>query len=220
MANLRRFDLERHSQRELEDARVAGGGDSAERARTAIAVGQTQVDVVKGVEGFKAELDFETLADREIFMQSKVECGGSGTAQRVPSRRAIRAELIDDEGAGIEPLQHLLSPASAIGQTPVFQLIWTLPTSARARVVHAACDRERVAGLKRQNASQVPAADERVDHPLVETDRQFPQPGCGENMRVIEIRRPLIEALIERVGARHAGLLVLGAVVNAARPGV
>jgi hypothetical protein len=53
--------LERHSQRELEDARVAGGGDSPEVDRTAIAVGQTQVDVVQCVEGFEAELDFETL---------------------------------------------------------------------------------------------------------------------------------------------------------------
>src|SRR5262245_57256565 len=179
MANLRRFDLERHSQRELEYARVTGGGDSAESARTAIAVGQTQVDVVQGVEGFEAELDFETLADREVFMQSKIECRGSGTAQRLPSRSAIRAELIDDEGAGIEPLQHLLTPASAIGQTPVFQLIGSLPAGTRARVVNAACDGERVAGLKRQNAGQVPAADERVDRPLVETNRQFPQPGCG-----------------------------------------
>ena len=179
MANLRQFDLERHSQRELEDARVAGGGDSPEDGRTSIAVGQTQVDLVQGVEGFEAELDFETLADREIFMQSQIERGGSGTAQRVPSRCAIRAERINDEGAGIEPLQHLLAPASIIGQTPVFQLIGSLPAGTRARVVNAACDRERVAGLKRQNAGQVPAADERVDSPLVETNRQFPQPGCG-----------------------------------------
>src|SRR5215475_14951414 len=100
------FSLEPHPQRELKNARVTGGGDSAERARTAIAVGQTQVDVVQRVEGFEAELDFETLADREIFMQSQIECCGSGTTQRVPSGRAIRPELIDDECAGVEPLQH------------------------------------------------------------------------------------------------------------------
>lgn len=68
-------DLERHSQRELEDARVARGGDSTEGGRRAIAVGQTQVDVVQSVEDFEPELEFEALADRKIFMQSQIECG-------------------------------------------------------------------------------------------------------------------------------------------------
>src|SRR5215475_480098 len=117
------FSLEPHPQRELKNARVTGGGDTAERARTAIAVGQAQVDVVQRVEGFEAELEFEALADREILMQSQIERGRAGTAQRVPSRRAVSAERVDEEGAGVKPLQNLLALASIIGQVPVFQLI-------------------------------------------------------------------------------------------------
>src|SRR5262249_62089342 len=105
---------------------------------------------------------------------SWLECGVPVTPHSVPPHAYLRAEGIIDKGVGTDPLQHLLASASTIGQTPIFQLIGTLPAGACARVVNSTRDCERVAGLNGQNPGQVPAADERVDHPLIETNWQFP----------------------------------------------
>src|SRR5207244_1265660 len=86
------------------------------------------------------------------------------------------------------------------GQIRVAGQIRALPSRARARVVHAAADRERIAANQTDNRVQAPATRDAMEHLALEPDRQLPQAREIEDLRSVEIGPPFIEPLTERVG--------------------
>jgi len=75
-------------QRELHDARAAGGGDGTEGARVAAGIRVAIVRGVEQVEALRTKLHFHRFGKGEILKQRKVVVGVARTANEISPRTA------------------------------------------------------------------------------------------------------------------------------------
>src|ERR1017187_746748 len=95
-------------QRELHDARAAGGGDGTEGARVAAGIRIAIVRGVEQVEALRTELQIHPLRKGEILEQREVVVGVARTANEISARvarnwSAVALSRRVSEGPGVEP---------------------------------------------------------------------------------------------------------------------
>ena len=95
-------------QRELHDAKIAGGGDGTEGARVAAGIRIAIVRGVEQVEALRTELQIQPLRKGEILEQREVVVGVTGTANEISARiagnwLAVALPRRVSEGPGVEP---------------------------------------------------------------------------------------------------------------------
>lgn len=97
-------------QRELHDARAAGGGDGTEGARVAAGIRVAIVRGVEQVEALRTKLHFHRFGKGEILKQRKVVVGVAWTANEISprtawNRNAVALPRFIGERTRIEPFR-------------------------------------------------------------------------------------------------------------------
>src|SRR6266498_5031664 len=84
------------------------GGDSRALRDIAYPLGEVEVRTVEEIEELRPELQPVALGDRDVLQQRDVHVVRPRAFQDVPTRRAERAERLQDEGVGVEKSRNCL----------------------------------------------------------------------------------------------------------------
>src|SRR5262249_23844235 len=95
---------EQQFQGHLQDTRIAGAGDRAERGRRLVSVRGREIHAVQNVESLGAVLQPDLLGQRKIFEQAEVKRRRSRSAHDITARVPESANPIGSEGGGVEIL--------------------------------------------------------------------------------------------------------------------
>ena len=92
-------------ERELNDARIACGGNGAKTGRTQNRIGIAEWRRVRQIENFSAKFEVARFAETNSFEQREVKVGKTGAAHRI-ARTAAQSELRrDSKRRRIKPLR-------------------------------------------------------------------------------------------------------------------
>src|SRR5262249_39908666 len=166
------FTLEQIFQRELQNARITRRAEASERPRRASRagrrsrcdraepLGKVEVRMVEEIEELRTKLQPVAFGESNVLEQRKAHDVRPRTFHDVAARSAERAELLRDEGAGVEPSVY---SALAAGQVRIADQIGALIQLAGGRAIALDVDRERLPRLLGDDASRLPIAEYGVE---------------------------------------------------------
>src|ERR1039458_3649608 len=233
-------------QRELNLARIAGGGADAGEVRGVINLlaREAKIGVIDGIEELASEGQFETLAEIEVLVETEVDASDAGRRHDVASGVTELTGRREGKGGGIEPaldglMTHgttgggllILSVGEVVGVTDDLGA-GDAGIGGRIGRVVVAIDSEVSAGLEGLDAGEFPAAEDQVRRTVpigaelaAVAEGKVILPTGGEALTDIEARVSPIDIAVVAVAEAIPEALIAGhraerRFVDRIRPGV
>src|SRR5690349_16246613 len=194
---------ERYFRPQLQNTRIAGGGDYAKRCATDLRANAFELRVIERIERFDAELHPKALANRHAFGERHIEIGNAGTAHGVEGRVSDAAssrhcaKSIDVEIAIKAISTALVRVAYQVG---------ALRSGVTAEIgdIAGLCDIDRQSTLESRDARPLPAAQNcGRDASCRVEEGQLPDVVEAEYMRAIKSRQAVVQVLVPGI-ERHS----------------